>query len=89
MPRWLFRSGVCLTHSTQHLWHKVSRLNLMEFLTVFGAALTVHSNTLQIQKNTRCNLPSNRVRVRRVYQQKVGPTQPEGRSGTGKYCDGA
>jgi hypothetical protein len=34
-------------------------------------------------------LPRNRVRVRTVYEQKVGPTQPEGRSGTGKYCDGA
>jgi hypothetical protein len=35
------------------------------------------------------NLLRNRVRVRRAYEQKVGPTQPEGRSGTGKYCDGA
>ena len=42
-----------------------------------------------LYKKRRYNLQCNRVRVRRVYEQKVGPTQPEGRSGTGKYCDGA
>jgi hypothetical protein len=37
----------------------------LDGLTVFGAALTVHSNTTHDARHkTRYNLPSNRVRVR-------------------------